>query len=57
MTVASVVEKEIIFRHLAGNPTARRIAERMLELEDQETEKERSGESKYPWPGATRFRP
>jgi Holliday junction DNA helicase RuvB len=50
--MASVVEREKMFRNLAGNPTGRRIAERLLQLEDEAMEKERTGELKYPWMGA-----
>ena len=47
----SVAERELMFRNLAGNPVARRIANRALEIEDEEAAKEASGERTYPWPG------
>jgi Holliday junction DNA helicase RuvB len=46
-----VYAKEMMFRNLAGNPIARKVAERALHLEDQETAREESGERTYPWPG------
>ena len=56
--MASVIEREMMFRNLAGNPTARRIAEKALELEDEAEalkEKERAeakpGQMVYPWLG------
>jgi len=39
--MVDVIERKIMFRTLAGNPTARRIAERALEIEDEEEAKER----------------
>jgi len=39
--MVDVIEREIMFRTLAGNPTARRIAERAVEIEDEEEAKER----------------
>jgi Holliday junction DNA helicase RuvB len=47
----SVNEKEHMLRFLAGNPNARMILEKALQLEDEATEKEKHGELKYPWPG------
>jgi hypothetical protein len=47
----NIIEKETLFRLLTGNPVARDIAERALELEDQATEEERQGKRQYPWPG------
>lgn len=47
----TVFEKEMMFRNLAGNPTAKKVAERALQIEDEETAKEKSGERNYPWPG------
>jgi Holliday junction DNA helicase RuvB len=56
--MSDVIERETMFRNLAGNPTARRIAERALELEDEaeaEIEKKRAeappGQTVYPWLG------
>jgi len=34
--MVDVIEREIMFRTLAGNPTARRIVERAVEIEDEE---------------------
>ena len=45
--MTDVIEREIMFRTLAGNPTARRIAERALELEVEEEAMERQ----FPWMG------
>jgi len=39
--MSSVAEREQLFRALAGNPTARRVAERALAIEDEEEAKER----------------
>ncbi len=39
--MVDVIEREIMFRTLAGNPTARRIAKRAVEIEDEEEAKER----------------
>ena len=49
--MTNVIEREQIFRMLAGNPTARRVAERALELEDQEEAKRREKPDMYPWSG------
>ncbi|KKM02799.1 hypothetical protein LCGC14_1780860 [marine sediment metagenome] len=49
--VYSVAERELMFRNLAGNPAAKKIAERGLAIEDEETAKEKTGERVYPWPG------
>ena len=43
----TVAERELMFRNLAGNPTAKRIAERFLELEDEAT----AHPGTYPWMG------
>ena len=51
MTTYTVAERELMFRSIAGNPTAKRIAERALQIEDEEEAKEKSGERIYPWPG------
>ena len=50
--MSTIVEREQMFRMLAGNQTARRIAERALELEEQEEEKRRQDTSLYHWLGA-----
>jgi len=34
--MTNVIEREIIFRTLAGSPVARRIAERVVAIEDEE---------------------
>ena len=47
----SVAERELMFRNLAGNPTAKRIAERALQIEDEEEAKRRENPSLYPWSG------
>ena len=38
--MTDVIQQEIMFRTLAGNPSARRIAERALEIEQEEEAKE-----------------
>ena len=43
----SIADRELMFRNLAGNPTAKRIAERFLELEDEAT----GHPGTYPWMG------
>jgi len=49
--MTSVIEREMMFRNLAGNHVARRVAERALQLED-EAEAKRAGEADaYPWLG------
>jgi len=40
-----------MFRNLAGNPTAKRIAEKALELEAAEVAKEAAEKPSYPWMG------
>ena len=47
----SVVEREIMFRTLAGNSTAKRVAKRALEIEDEEEAKRRGNPEMYPWSG------
>jgi len=47
----SVVERELLFRNLAGNPTARHVAERALQIEDEEEAKRRENPELYPWMG------
>ena len=49
--MVDVIEREIIFRTLAGNPTAKHIAERALQIEDEEEAKRRENPSLYPWSG------
>lgn len=56
--MTSVIERELMFRNLAGNPTAKRIAEKALELEDEaeaklakEREEAKPGQTVYPWLG------
>ncbi|MBA7656815.1 hypothetical protein ES703_64742 [subsurface metagenome] len=49
--MVDVIEREIMFRTLAGNPTAKRIAERALQIEDEEEAKRRENPSLYPWSG------
>ena len=47
----SIAERELMFRNLAGNPAAKKVAGRALAIEDEETAKEASEERAYPWPG------
>lgn len=47
----SVAEREMLFRNLAGNPTARHVAERALQIEDEEEAKRRENPELYPWMG------
>jgi len=47
----SVADQELMFRNLAGNPTAKRIAERALQIEDEEEAKRRQDPNLYPWSG------
>ena len=47
----SVAERELMFRNLAGNPTARHVAERALQIEDEEEAKRRENPELYPWMG------
>jgi len=47
----SVAEREMMFRNLAGNPTARHVAERALQIEDEEEAKRREKPDLYPWMG------
>jgi len=49
--MVEVIEREIMFRTLAGNPTAKRIAERALQIEDEEEAKRGENPSLYPWSG------
>jgi hypothetical protein len=57
--MSSLVERETMFRNLASNPTARRIAERLLALEDEaeaslvkKRAEAQAGQMVYPWMGA-----
>lgn len=50
--MTNVIEQEMIFRMVAGNPTAKRIAQRFLELEDEEEAKRVNDPSLYRWLGA-----
>jgi len=47
----SVAERELLFRNLAGNPASKRIAERALQIEDEEEAKRRENPEMYPWSG------
>ena len=47
----SVADRELMFRSLAGNPTARHVAERALQIEDEEEAKRRENPDLYPWMG------
>ena len=47
----SVAEREFMFRSLAGNTTAKRIAARALLIEDEEEAKRRENANLYPWSG------
>jgi len=47
----SVAERELMFRNLASNPVARHVAERALQIEDEEEAKRRENPSLYPWSG------
>lgn len=49
--MSSVIERELMFRNLAGNPTAKRLALRALELEDEEEAKRAQQPDAYPWMG------
>jgi len=47
----SVAQREMLFRNLAGNPTARHVAERALQIEDEEEAKRKENPDLYPWMG------
>jgi len=47
----SVAERELMFRNLAGNPSAKKIAERALQIEEEQEEKRRQDPKLYPWYG------
>lgn len=49
--MSTVIEREIMFRNLAGNPTARKVAVQALKLEDEEEAKRAGDEKAYPWMG------
>lgn len=56
--MSGIIERETMFRNLAGNPTAKRIAERALELEDEaearlvkERTEAKPGQIVYDWLG------
>jgi len=49
--MASVVDTEIMFRTLAGNPIARHVAARALQIEDEEEAKRIEKPDLYPWMG------
>lgn len=44
-------EREAVLRILAGNPVAKRILERGLQLEDEAIARENTNPPQYPWPG------
>ena len=47
----SVAERELMFRNLAGNPVAKHVAERALQIEDEEEAKRREDPELFPWMG------
>jgi len=47
----SVADRELMFRTLAGNPVAKHVAERALQIEDEEEAKRRENAELYPWMG------
>jgi len=47
----TVAEREMLFRNLAGNPLARHVAERALQIEDEEEAKRKENPELYPWMG------
>jgi len=49
--MTNVVEREVMFRTLAGNPVARHVAERALQIEDEEEAKRLEKPELYPWMG------
>jgi len=49
--MTNVIEREQIFRMLAGNPTARRVAERGLKIEEEKEGKRKEKPDLYPWSG------
>lgn len=53
--MSEVLEREAMFRMLAGNPTARHLAERFLQLEDENVAKDKTTNAQYPWLGAEWF--
>ena len=49
--MSSVLDRELMFRNLAGNHVARRVAEQAIRLEDEQEEKRRGDPNAYPWMG------
>lgn len=50
--MSNVAEREALFRLLSGNPTARKVAEKALAIEDEEEPKVRKiGDTIYPYSG------
>lgn len=47
----NIADRELMFRNLAGNPVARHVAERALQIEDEEEAKRREKPDLYPWMG------
>ena len=47
----SVAARELMFRNLAGNPTAKRVAERALQIEDEQEARRKADATLYPWAG------
>ena len=47
----SVADRELMFRNLAGNQMARHVAERALQIEDEEEAKRKETPDLYPWMG------
>ena len=47
----SVADRELMFRNLAGNPVARHVAERALQIEDEEEAKRVAKPELYQWMG------
>ena len=47
----SVAEREMMFRNLAGNPVARHVAKRALQIEDEEEAKRVANPELYDWMG------
>ena len=47
----SVAEREMMFRNLAGNPVARHVAKRALQIEDEEEAKRVANPELYGWMG------
>ena len=47
----SIAEREMMFRNLAGNPVARHVAKRALQIEDEEEAKRVANPELYGWMG------